>query len=186
MRHGAPCVHKMRNQPHHGFPAEFAENNHITSFQMILLKSIRIHPSGSFHQMHCEKIPTMCNRSNVHKEGTGELEEKVSIVEGEDKTARRGSHVRNGTKLSKEGDQAQKHAVGYHTGGHVHNHMELTTRETAGTGSRTIRSITWSGDSQDRDCHRNVSRLSHDPSHMYHRSNIDLSFHCKRVLDSSH
>ena len=67
----------------------------------------------------------MCNRSNVHKEGTGELEEKVSIVEGEDKTARRGSHVRNWTELSKEGDQAQKHAVGYHTGGHVYNHMEL-------------------------------------------------------------
>ena len=85
---------------------------------------------------------------NVHEEATGGLEEKVSIIEGKDKTAGKVSPVRSRSELSQEGDQAQEHAVGYHTGGHAHNHMELATRETAWTGSRTIRVITQSGGHQ--------------------------------------
>ena len=49
-----------------------------------------------------------------------------------------------------EGDQAQKHVVDYHTGGHAHNHMELAIGATAWMG---IRTTVWSrgqGHSQDR------------------------------------
>ena len=43
---------------------------------------------------------------------------------GGDETARRVSHARNGTEHSKEGDRAQEHAVGCHTGGCAHDCME--------------------------------------------------------------
>ena len=96
------------------------------------------------------KLPLVWNGPIIYEEATGGLEEKVPIIKGKDKTAGEVSHVRSRSEFSQEGDRAQKHVVGYHTGGCAYNHMELATRETAWTGSRTIRLIMWSGDSQDR------------------------------------
>ena len=49
-----------------------------------------------------------------------------------------------------EGGQAQQHVVGYHTEGCAHNHMKPATGVTAWSGSRTIRLIMQSEESQDR------------------------------------
>ncbi|SYW73898.1 uncharacterized protein UHO2_00763 [Ustilago hordei] len=51
-----------------------------------------------------------------YKEATGDLAEKVSIIKGKVRTTGKVSHVRRGSKFSQEEDQAQEHAVGYHTG----------------------------------------------------------------------
>ncbi|SAM62643.1 uncharacterized protein UBRO_20152 [Ustilago bromivora] len=88
-----------------------------------------------------KKLPLVWNKPIIYKEATGGLEEKVSIIKGKDKTAGKVSHVRSRSKFSQEEDRAQEHAVGYHTGGHAHEHMELVTRVTAWTGSKTIRSM---------------------------------------------
>ncbi|SAM83769.1 uncharacterized protein UBRO_20207 [Ustilago bromivora] len=104
--HSTPSM-TVRDAEYHGFPIDFTDNNRI--------------------------LPLLWNGPIGYEEAMGGLEEKITIVEGKDRITGKVSHARSRSEFSQEEDQAQEHAVGYHTGGCAHDHMEPVTREAAWT-----------------------------------------------------